>query len=147
VETARRVGRALSLAIEVFEIRSAAEIESALRRLVDSRPDAALIASDITLVGERRRITDALNAHRIPAIYPFREYTDVDAFIIYGANISVLFQNVAGYVDRILKGEAPESLPIQQATAFELIVNLKTAEKLGLPLSQLLLARADEVIE
>ena len=69
------------------------------------------------------------------------------SFVIYGANISVLFQNVAGYVDRILKGEAPENLPIQQATAFELIVNLKTAEKLGLPVSQLLLARADEVIE
>jgi putative ABC transport system substrate-binding protein len=147
IDTARRVGGALAMSVEAFDIRNAQEIEAALRRLTESRPDAALIASDITLLSERRRIADTLNAHRIPAVYPFREYADVDAFVIYGANISVLFQNVAGYVDRILKGEAPESLPIQQATAFELIVNLKTAAKLGLSVSQLVLARADEVIE
>ena len=80
-------------------------------------------------------------------MYPFREYSGVGAFIIYGANISHLFQQAAVDVDRLLEGETPEKLPIQQATAFEMIVNLKTAERLGLSLPPLVLARADEVIE
>jgi putative ABC transport system substrate-binding protein len=147
LETARRAGRALSVAIEEFAIRSSADISSALGRLVDARPDAAIIGSDITLLSGRQQIADTLNAHRIPAVYPFREYAGVGAFIIYGANISHLFQQAAVYVDRLLKGETPDKLPIQQATAFEMIVNLKTAEKLGLVLPPLVLARADEVVE
>lgn len=147
LETVRRVGHALSVAIEVFEIQSGADTASALRRLAESRPDAALIASDITLLSEQQQIADTMNTNGIPAIYPFREYSGAGAFMIYGANISNLFQQVAYYVDRILKGESPENLPIQQATAFELIVNLKAADKLGLSLSPVVLARADEVIE
>lgn len=147
LETVYRVGRTLSLAIEVFEIQSGADIPSVLRRLVDSRPDAALIASDITLVSGRQQIADAMNANGIPAIYPFREYSGAGAFMILGANISNLFQQAAHYVDRILKGESPDKLPIQQATAFELIVNLKAAQKIGVTLSPIVLARADEVVE
>jgi putative ABC transport system substrate-binding protein len=147
LETARRAGRALSVAIEEFAIRSHADIPSTLGRLVDSRPDGVIIGSDITLVGGREHIVATLNAQRIPAVYPFREYVGVGGLVIYGANISHLFQQAAVYVDRLLKGETPDSLPIQQATAFEMIVNLKTAEKLGLVLSPLVLARADLVVD
>jgi putative ABC transport system substrate-binding protein len=147
LEMARRAGRTLSVAVEEFAIRSSADIPSALGRLVDSRPDAAIIGSDITLLSGREQIADTLNAHRIPAVYPFREYSGVGAFIIYGANISHLFQQAAIYVDRLLKGETPDQLPIQQATAFEMIVNLKTAEKVGVVLPPLVLARADELVE
>jgi putative ABC transport system substrate-binding protein len=114
---------------------------------IASRPDAALIRSDITLLSGRQEIVDAMNAHRIPAVYPFREYASVGAFIIYGANISHLFRQAASYVDRILKGESVENLPIQQATEFELIVSLKVANRIGLSLPPVVLARADEVIE
>jgi len=147
LETARRAGRALSVAIEEFPIGSSADIPAALRRLVDSRPDAALIASDITLLSGRRQIAEAMNAHQIPAVYPFREYGAEGAFIIYGANISHLFRQAASYVDRLLRGETPDSLPIQQATEFELVVNLKVAARICVTLSPAFLARADEVIE
>ena len=86
-------------------------------------------------------------ASRIPAVYPFREYLDVGAFIVYGANISTLFERAAEYVDRILKGDRPANLPVQQATAFELIINLKAATALGLKVPQMVQVRADEVIE
>ena len=85
--------------------------------------------------------------NRIPAIFPFREYSEVGGFVIYGANISILFERAAGYVDRILKGERPGNLPVQQATAFELIINLKAAAGLGLTIPPMVLVRADEVIE
>jgi putative ABC transport system substrate-binding protein len=147
LETARRAGRALSVAIDEYTVSSSGEIPAALRRLVDSRPDAAILGSDIMLLSGRQHIVDTLNAHRIPAVYPFREYAQSGAFIIYGANISHLFERAAVYVDRLLRGETPDRLPIQQATAFEMIVNVKTAETLGLTLSPLVLARADEVIE
>jgi putative ABC transport system substrate-binding protein len=147
LETTRRVARDLRLAIEVYEVRSSAEIAGALQRLVTSRPDAALLASDILLLSNRRQITETMAAHRIPAIYPFREYRDAGAFIIYGANISILFERAAEYVDRILKGEKPGNLPVQQATAFELIINMKAASGLGLKVPSMVQVRADEVIE
>ena len=84
---------------------------------------------------------------RIPAIYPFREYANVGGLFIYGANLSVLFEQAADYLDRLLKGEKVSNLPVQQATAFELIVNLKTASAIGLTVGSNILLRADEVIE
>lgn len=147
LETTHRVARELKLAIEVFEVRSSAEIAGALKRLVESRPDAALLASDILLLSNRKQIAETMAAHRIPAIYPFREYKDAGGFVVYGANISVLFERAAEYVDRILRGEKPGSLPVQQATAFELIVNLKAAAGLGLRVPSAVQVRADEVIE
>jgi putative ABC transport system substrate-binding protein len=120
---------------------------SALRALVEARPDAALLASDTLLLGERRQIVDTMAMSKIPAIYPFREYAEVGGFIAYGASISILFRRAADYVDRILKGERPSNLPVQQATAFEIIVNQRAAAGLGLTLPASLLVRADEVIE
>jgi putative ABC transport system substrate-binding protein len=82
-----------------------------------------------------------------PAIYPFREYVNVGGLFIYGANLSVLFQQAADYLDELLKGEKVGNLPVQQATAFELVVNLKAASGLGLTIPPDILLRADEVIE
>ena len=84
---------------------------------------------------------------RIPAIYPFQEYANVGGLFIYGANLSVLFERAADYLDRLLKGEKVSNLPVQQATAFELIVNSRTAFPLGLTVPPNILLRADEVIE
>jgi putative ABC transport system substrate-binding protein len=122
-------------------------VEGALRGITQAAPDAVLLASDTLLLGERKQIVDTMATSRIPAIYPFREYADVGGFISYGANISILFERAAGYVDRILKGEKPANLPVQQATAFEILINLKAAAGLGLTLPASVLVRADEVIE
>jgi hypothetical protein len=109
LETARRAAQKLSVTIDTFEVRNSQGVEPSLRRLIESRPDAALLASDTLLLTERQQIADAMTQNRIPAIYPFREYAEVGGFIMYGANISVLFQRAAEYADRILNSEKPDS--------------------------------------
>ena len=147
LDTARRAAEKLAAKIEVVEARSATEVEGALAKVKELHPDAALLASDLALVNKRKEIADFMIEQRIPAIYPFREYGNVGGLFIYGANLSVLFGRAADYLDRLLKGEKVSNLPVQQATAFELIVNLRTASALGLAIPPNILLRADEVIE
>jgi len=147
LDTARTAAQRLSVAVESFEVQSSQDVEGALRTITQAAPDAVLLASDTSLLSERKQIVDAMAASRIPAIYPFREYADVGGFIVYGANLSILFERAASYVDRILKGEKPADLPVQQATAFEILINLKAAAGLGLTLPASVLVRVDEVIE
>lgn len=147
LDIARRSGEKLGVTIEVVEAKNAADIDGALAQIRKSRPDAVLLASDILLLTRRKEIADFMAAQRIPAIYPFREYAGVGGLFVYGANISVLFEHAAEYLDRLLKGEKVGNLPVQQATAFELIVNTRTAAALGLAVPPSVLLRADEVIE
>jgi putative ABC transport system substrate-binding protein len=146
-DTVRRTADKFSIAVEVFEISHSGEIEGALAAITAAHPGAVIIASDTLLLAERKKIADALGEARIPAIYPFREYAEAGGFIIYGANISDSFERSAEYVHRILKGESPRNLPVQQATSFEIIINMKAAAKLGLTLPPTVLTRANEVIE
>ena len=83
----------------------------------------------------------------MPAIYPYREHVEAGGLIAYGPNYDELFRQAAGYVDRILKGTSPGELPVQQAAIFELLVNLIAAKALGLTITPMILARANEVIE
>jgi putative tryptophan/tyrosine transport system substrate-binding protein len=119
LDTARQAAEKLRVKIEVVEAKSAADVEGALMKINELHPDAALLASDIQLLSKRKEITDFMAKERIPAIYPFREYADVGGLFIYGANISVLFERAADYLDKLLKGEKVSNLPLQQATAFE----------------------------
>ena len=143
----RPAAETLRVAVEVFDIQSNDGLEAALLQLAQTHPDAVLVAPDLLLLTRRRDIAAALVKSKLPAVYPFREYTDVDALMIHGANLGVLFERAAGYVDRILKGAKPAELPVQLATEFELIINLKTAAAIGLTVPPTLIARADEVIE
>jgi putative ABC transport system substrate-binding protein len=147
LDTARRAAQRLGVTIETVDIKSSKDVGGALVQIKGLRPDAVLLASDNVLLGERKQIVEAMAANSIPAIYPFREYADVGGLLIYGANISVLFERAADYLDRLLKGEKPGNLPVQQATAFELIINLKAAAGLGLTIPPNVLIQADKVIE
>jgi putative ABC transport system substrate-binding protein len=122
----------------------------ALRAL---RPAAFLGAGAVIVVGSgmfwnyRRDIVALINAARLPAIYPEREYAEAGGLMVYGANVPDNFRRAADYVDRILKGAKPGDLPIQEPVQFDFVINLKTAKDLGLTIPPLILARADEVIE
>jgi putative ABC transport system substrate-binding protein len=147
LENLQPAAKKLSVALAIFEVHDRTDIEGALLKLVQARPEAALIAADTLLLNNRREIVEAFAKNKVPAAYAFREYVEVGGLLVHGANLSVLFERAAAYVDRILKGAKPADLPVQQATAFELIINLKTARALGLEIPPTLLARADEVIE
>jgi putative ABC transport system substrate-binding protein len=137
----------LGVSVDVFEVRNSDDIEGALGRLQQARPDGVVIAPDLLLVSKRAEIAAALATSKLPAVYPFREYAAVGGLMIHGANLSILSERAAGYVDRILKGAKPSDLPVQLATEFELIINLKTAEQMGLTIPPTLVARADEVLD
>jgi putative ABC transport system substrate-binding protein len=143
----RSAAQALGVAVEVFEVHNSDEIEGALAQLQHAHPDAVLVAPDLLLLVKRVEITTALANSKLPAVYPFREYASVGGLVIHGANLGVLFERAAGYVDKILKGTKPSDLPVQLATEFELIINLRTAGQMGLHIPPTLIARADEVLE
>jgi putative tryptophan/tyrosine transport system substrate-binding protein len=138
-----------SVGIEVSPISlvDAGEMESALAAFAHS-PNGGLIATGGPLTIVRRDMIIALAArYRLPAVYVDRDFVAAGGLISYGANTVEQFRLAATYVDRILKGEKPADLPVQTATKYELVINLKTAKALGLDVSSSLLARADEVIE
>ncbi len=147
LDNARKAAEKLAVKIEVVEAKRVTDVDGALAQIKESHPDAALLAADTQLLSKRKEIADFMAEQRIPAIYPFREYANVGGLFIYGANLSILFEQAAHNLDRLLKGEKVGNLPVQQATVFELIVNLKTASAIGLTVAPTILLRADEVIE
>ena len=106
-----------------------------------------VVLGDGMFWNNRRDIVALVNAARLPAIYPEREYVEDGGLMAYGTNAPDNFRRAAGYVDRILKGAKPADLPVQQPVKFDFVVNLKTAKDLGLTIPPSILARADEVIE
>jgi putative tryptophan/tyrosine transport system substrate-binding protein len=123
------------------------EYTSAFTLISRERADALFVAHSSENYAQRRLIVDFATSNRLPSIHAFREAVEVGGLMSYGVNVADLFRRAAGYVDKILKGAKPGDLPIEQPTAFELVINLKTAEALGLTIPPSLLARADQVIE
>jgi putative ABC transport system substrate-binding protein len=100
-----------------------------------------------SLIEHAERIAELARKTRLPTVFERRENIEVGGLLSYGANLNGQFRQAADYVDRILKGEKPDDLPVQRPTNYELVINLKTAKALSLPVPPALLARADEVIE
>jgi len=119
----------------------------ALRATAFVNVTAVMVLPDAMFWNHRRDILGLVDAARLPAIYPEREYADDGGLMAYGANVPDNFRRAADYVDRILKGANPAELPVQQSVKFDFVVNLKTAKELGLTIPPSIFARADEVIE
>ena len=138
-----------SLGIELrpIDTRDAEQIEHDVVAFA-SEPNGGLIAATGGGVLKHRELTVALAArHRLPAVYAYRIHVMSGGLISYGLDNLDQYRRAAGYVDRILRGEKPADLPVQTPTKYELVINRKTAETLGIEVPPALLARADEVIE
>jgi putative tryptophan/tyrosine transport system substrate-binding protein len=143
VQTAAR-----TLGVErlTLEIRRAEDIAPAFETL-KGRAEALYVCSDPLIFTNRIRINTLALAARLPTMHGLREYVEAGGLMSYGANFPDLFRRVADHVDKILRGTKPADLPVEQPTKFDLVVNLITAQALGLTMPPSLLARADEVIE
>jgi ABC-type uncharacterized transport system substrate-binding protein len=140
---------ALTLGVTLLpvEVSNSDALEPAFARAVASGADALLTFPHVFAFFHRRRIAELAAQHRLPAMYGWREYADAGGLMAYGPNVAATVRSAASFVDRIVKGAIPATMPIEQPTKFELVVNRKTAKALGLELPLPLLARADEVIE
>ena len=128
-------------------MRTTNDFDSAFCAMMERRPNAFVTTNDGLILRHMEQIIDFVARRRLPAMYQSKENVQAGGLMSYGATLSVLFRRSAWYVHRILQGAKPADLPIEQATKFELTINLKTAKALGLTIPPSLLARADEVIE
>jgi putative tryptophan/tyrosine transport system substrate-binding protein len=140
---------ASKLAVELVEspVYNPAGLEDAIARLAREPGGGLVVLPDVFTGKHRQMIFERAAYYRLPAIYPFPNYAVEGGLISYGAHIGDLYRRSATYVDRILRGDKPSDLPVQQPTKYELTINLKTAKALGLEIAPSLLAVADEVIE
>jgi putative tryptophan/tyrosine transport system substrate-binding protein len=137
----------LGVHLHVVELRHEDELDSAFAAMVQARADALLVVGDALLLSRLRGRTVALAAtHRLPAMYVVREIVKAGGLMSYGRNLPETHRRAATYVDKIFKGAKPADLPVEQPTTFELVINLKTAEALGLTIPPAVLFQADEVI-
>jgi ABC-type uncharacterized transport system substrate-binding protein len=133
--------------IHYLEIREPKDIETAFQAASKERADAVLVVTTPILTSQRRRLIDLAMKNRLPTIYARPEYVEDGGLVFYGVSYTDLFRRAAGYVDKILKGAKPADLPVEQPTKFELVINLKTANQIGLTIPPNVLARADRVIK
>ena len=136
-----------SVRVDLVTVHNAPEMEEIIAALGRKPGGGLILLPSVSVTSHSRRIIDAAARYRVPAIYPFGEFAKNGGLVAYGVDLVNLFRRAADYADRILRGERPSDLPVQAPTKFELIVNLKTANALGLNVPTSILARADEVIE
>jgi len=140
-------GRTLDIEIVPAEVRTAADIDAAYQALTSAGVQAVVVEQSNMLLFARQPIAEAAATKRLPTVYGYREHVEAGGLISYGINLDWCQHRAAYYVDKILKGVKPSDLPIEFPTHLELVINLKTAKALGLQISPMLLARADEVVE
>jgi putative ABC transport system substrate-binding protein len=146
-QDAEKAARALGLQIKFLIAGNERELDAALASLAQMRPEALMVEAGAVLFTRANKIVAAAEQLAIPAMYFRREFALAGGLMSYGTNTDENFRVMGEYTGRILKGEKPSDLPIQQPTKFELAINLKTAKALGLTIPERLLATADEVIQ
>jgi putative tryptophan/tyrosine transport system substrate-binding protein len=145
-EAAERTARSLKVKVQKFEVRQAGEFDAAFAAMVKRRAEAVVTSEEGMIIANAKAIADLALKNRLPTISGI-DLVDAGGLMGYAANQPELYRRAAVFIDKILKGAKPTDLPIEQATKFELTINLRTAKALGLAIPPTLLARADEVIE
>jgi putative ABC transport system substrate-binding protein len=139
--------RSLGVQILIVTASNETEFDAVFANLVEQRVAALIVNSDPFFYSRREQLTALVARHAIPAIYEVREFTAAGGLMSYGTSVTDAYRQAGVYVGRILKGESPGDLPIQQPVKFEFVINLKAAKTLGLEMPDRILVAADEVIE
>jgi putative ABC transport system substrate-binding protein len=147
VKEAERAAQTLAIQLQFVPANNPEEITGTFSAISRDRADALCVFPSPMLFAEYQRIVGIVAEKRLPTIYAAREGVELGGLMSYGANLANLARQTAPYVDKILKGAKPAELPVQQPTKFELVINLKAAKALGLPITRDFLLIADEVIE
>jgi putative ABC transport system substrate-binding protein len=137
------------LAIEAIDapVRDTEEVETVMTKLGGEGSAGLFVMSDTSMVVYRKTIYSLAERYRLPTIYPYRVFAAEGGLMSYGVDVADLLRGAASYIDRILRGEKPNELAVQQPTRFELVVNVKTAKMLGLTIPTSMIVAAQEVIE
>jgi putative ABC transport system substrate-binding protein len=138
---------ALGITVQPVEVRSLGDFEAAFDQIVADRLEGVVVPADGLFYQGRGRLAQSALQRRLPLVVYSRETLEAGALMSYGADQRAIFRRAGVYVDKILKGERPADLPVEQPAKFEFLINLKTAKTLGLTIAPAVLARADEVIE
>jgi len=144
IETA---ARSLGIEPQLLDVRKSEDIGRLFDAAIIARADALVVGPDGVTQANRQSITDLAMKHRLPTMYPSRSFVEASGLISYGVSYPHLYSRAAGFVDKIFRGAKPGDLPVEQPTKLELVINLKTAQALGLTIPPLLLFQADEVIQ
>jgi putative ABC transport system substrate-binding protein len=148
VREAQAAAAALGVTVEFLNASTRGEMDAAFARLADEkRVQGLLVSNDPFLLSQRAQLTGLAARHAVPAIYSFHEQAEAGGLMSYGPNLTERDREVGHYVGRILKGEKPADLPVQQQAKFQFVINLKTARAIGLTISNAMQLLADEVIE
>jgi putative tryptophan/tyrosine transport system substrate-binding protein len=137
----------LGLRLHSQEVRGPQDLEGAFALTAQARPDALLVLSDALIAMHRQHIAEFATQQHLPSVFAEREWVVAGGLMSYGPSLPDLYRRAAPYVDKILKGVKPADLPVEQPMKFELVINLKTAQALGLTIPPIVLFRADEVIQ
>jgi putative ABC transport system substrate-binding protein len=146
-EETKKAANTLGIEVSLLDVRTRDDIPAAFETATARRVDTLLVGIDGLIQENRQLIADLAAKHRLPAIFPSREFVDVGGLMAYGVSYPDLYFRSASLIDKIFRGAKPGDLPVEQPTKLEFILNLKAANALGLTVSPLLIARADEVIE
>jgi putative ABC transport system substrate-binding protein len=147
LEETQRWAKTLNVMIEPHSLRGPQNLNSMLDAIARSRPDALMTTADSFILSYHASIVDFAAKRRLPSIFPDRQFVDAGGLMFYGGSIPDMYKRAAIYVDRILKGTKPSDLPVEQPLKFDMVINLRTARKLGLTIPTSVLERADQLIE
>ena len=140
-------GRTLELQVKIVNVRDRDELKRVFATMARERVDALVVPADPFLFTERLRVVEGAREHRLPAMCATREFVEAGALMSYSVRLSEQFRRAALFVDKILRGASPATLPVESPSQYELVINMKTAKALGLTIPPSLMLRADQVLE